>query len=134
MVEILLHRGTQLVAVHPAGDHHLGRVLVVDQRDEQVLERRIFVAALARFAERVVEGLFEVSGETGHRGNNSAPAEPQRASILNVIWDRNAIKGRWLRLSPVYRGLRPLARRLYDCEERRKFKAIAVRRRQFCPA
>jgi hypothetical protein len=39
---------------------------VVDQRHQQVLEGRIFVTPTARFAEGVVEGLFEVTGETGH--------------------------------------------------------------------
>ena len=41
-------------------------MLVVDQRDQQMLERRIFVAAAARFAQRIVKGLLELPGETGH--------------------------------------------------------------------
>jgi hypothetical protein len=41
-------------------------MLVVDQRDQQMLERGIFVAALARFAEGIVQGLFEFAGETWH--------------------------------------------------------------------
>ena len=66
IVEILLDRGAQFVAVDAAGGHHLRRVFVVDQRDQQMLERRIFVAALLRLAKRIVQGLFEFARETGH--------------------------------------------------------------------
>jgi hypothetical protein len=41
---------------------------VIDQRHEQMLQRRIFVAAAARFPKRIVKGLFELAGETWHGG------------------------------------------------------------------
>jgi len=66
LVEILLHHLAQFGKVHAAGGHHLGRVLVVDEREEEVFQRRIFVPPLGRIAERVVERAFKVLGETGH--------------------------------------------------------------------
>jgi hypothetical protein len=66
LLEILAYHIAQLVEIHTAGGHHLRRVLIVDQRQQQVLERGIFVPPLARIAERCVEGLFEVGCETGH--------------------------------------------------------------------
>src|SRR6185369_65676 len=73
IVEILLHAGAKLIAVDSAGGHHLGRVLVVDERDQEVLQGRIFVPAAAGLAKRVVEGLFELTSETGHYLLDSAP-------------------------------------------------------------
>ncbi len=46
---------------------HRGGVGVVDQREQQMLERRIFVMALVGDGQRLVEGFFERSGEYGHR-------------------------------------------------------------------
>ena len=68
IVEILLHRRAQLVTADAAGGHHLRRMLIVHQRDQQVLEGRIFVPAAAGFPQRIVEGLFEVASETRHLG------------------------------------------------------------------
>ena len=71
LVEILLHHLAQLGKVHSACGHHLGSILIVDQREQQVLQRRIFVTPLGRIAECVVEGAFEVLGKTGHLGVSS---------------------------------------------------------------
>ena len=46
VVEIMFDGRLQLVAVDAAGGHHLTGMLVVDQRDQQMLERRIFVTTL----------------------------------------------------------------------------------------
>ena len=51
----------QLVEVDIAGAHHRGGVLVVDQRQQQMLERRIFVVALIGERQRPVERLFEAA-------------------------------------------------------------------------
>ncbi len=58
LVEELHEFAAQLVEVHAARAQHRGRVAVVDQAEQQVLEGRVFVAALAREAERAVERLF----------------------------------------------------------------------------
>ena len=68
IVEILLHRRAKLVAADAAGGHHLGRMLVVDQRDQQMLEGRILVPAAAGLPKRIVEGLFEFASKTRHLG------------------------------------------------------------------
>jgi hypothetical protein len=49
-------------------------MLVVDKRDQQVLEGGIFVAALARLPKRIVEGLFELASETRPLGCSPTPA------------------------------------------------------------
>ena len=46
------------VEIDVAGAHHRGRVLVVDEGEEQVLERGVFVAALAGEGKGPMEGLF----------------------------------------------------------------------------
>src|SRR5215207_3401944 len=74
-------------------------MLVVDQRHQQMLERRIFVAPLAGFAKGVVQGLFELGGETWHSG--SSPTNGADAGC-NVIRLSGAIKGRGGALSPDY--------------------------------
>ena len=49
---------TQQVDIDAAGPHHRGGVLVVDQREQKVFERGVFVPPLARKRERTMEGLF----------------------------------------------------------------------------
>ena len=66
-VEILDDGLAQRVEVDAAGAQHRRRVDVVDQRQQQVLERRIFVTALIGEGERPAKGLFERAGENGHR-------------------------------------------------------------------
>ena len=56
----------ELLEIDVAGAHHGGRVLVLDQREQQMLERRVFVVALVRERERAVQGLFEAAGESWH--------------------------------------------------------------------
>jgi hypothetical protein len=41
-------------------------MLVVDESNQQVLEGRILVPALAGLPQRIVEGLFEFASETRH--------------------------------------------------------------------
>ena len=68
VVEILLHRGAELVAADSAGGHHLGGMLVVDESDQQMFKGRILVPALAGLPQGIVEGLFEFASETRHLG------------------------------------------------------------------
>ncbi len=53
----------ELAQVHATGLHHLGCVLIVDEREQQVLQRRIFVMALGRMGQRIVQGGFQGRGE-----------------------------------------------------------------------
>ena len=53
-------------SVDVARAHHRGRVLVVDQREQQVLERRVFVVTLVGERQRPVERLLEAAGESWH--------------------------------------------------------------------
>ena len=104
IVEILLHRRAKLVAADAAGGHHLGRMLVVDQRDQQMFEGRILVPALAGLPQRVVEGLFEFASETRHLGM-ILPARRKPAGLdYNVIRPNAAIKSRDPGFSPDYRA------------------------------
>ena len=56
----------ELVEIDVAGAHHRGRVLVVDQREQQMLERGVFVVALVGERQRPVEGLLEAARESWH--------------------------------------------------------------------
>ncbi len=51
----------QLVEVDAAGAQHGGRIAVVGQAEQQVLQRRIFVPALAGERQGAVQRLFEVA-------------------------------------------------------------------------
>ena len=62
-VDILDEVAPQRVDLDVAGPHDGGRVLVVDQREQQVLQRRVFVPALAGERQGAVEGLFEAARE-----------------------------------------------------------------------
>ncbi len=56
----------QLVEIDIAGPHHGGGILVVDQREQQVLERGVFVMPLVGERQRAMQGLFKVARESGH--------------------------------------------------------------------
>ena len=66
LIEVLPHHIAQIAKIHPAGLHHLRCILIVDQRQQEVLQRSIFVGPLRRVAQRGVQRLFEALGETGH--------------------------------------------------------------------
>ena len=57
----------QLVEIDIAGAHHRGGVLVVDQRQQQMLKRRIFMVPLIGEGERPVERLLEAARERWHQ-------------------------------------------------------------------
>ncbi len=69
LLEILLHHGAELGQLDAAGGHHLRGILVVDQRQKEVLQRGIFMPALGRVGECLVERFLEIWGETGHSGS-----------------------------------------------------------------
>ena len=65
-VEIVAHLVLELAGIDAARLHHPAGMDVVDQREQQMLQRRIFVTAAARLGEGVVERLFELAGEGRH--------------------------------------------------------------------
>ncbi len=52
---------TQFLQIDRAGAENRHRVLVFGQREEQMLERGIFVAPLVRISEGSVQGLFQIA-------------------------------------------------------------------------
>ena len=64
--EIGRQAAPQLVEIDIAGAHHRGGVLIVDQREQQMLERGVFVMALVGERQRAVERLFEAARERWH--------------------------------------------------------------------
>ena len=66
-VEVLNDCLAQVVEVDPARPQDSGRIDVVDQRQQQMFEGRIFVSALVRERQRSAKGLFERAGENWHR-------------------------------------------------------------------
>jgi hypothetical protein len=65
-VDIFDEVAPQHVEVDIAGPHHGSRVLVLDEREQKVLERRIFVAALVRSRQGAMEGLLETARKGWH--------------------------------------------------------------------
>ncbi len=59
-------RVLQLVEVDVAGAHDGRGFRVVDQREQQVLERRVFVVTLVGESERLMKRLFQALGESRH--------------------------------------------------------------------
>ena len=91
LFEILLHHRGQFTEVDPAGGHDLRAILVVDQCEQQVFERRIFVPALARIGECGVEGLFEIGGKAGHQmsfswdSHRANTGQPMGRRLANAV-------------------------------------------------
>ena len=56
----------QLVEIDVAGAHDRGGILVVEQREQQMLERGIFVVTLIGERQGAVEGLLEVARKRRH--------------------------------------------------------------------
>ena len=58
----------ELVEIDVAGAHDRGRVLILEQRQQQVLQRGVFVMALVGERERPVKRLFEAARKSWHYG------------------------------------------------------------------
>ncbi len=58
----------QFVDVDIAGAHDGGRVLILEQRQQQMLQRGVFVMAFVRQSERPVKRLFEAARKSWHYG------------------------------------------------------------------
>jgi hypothetical protein len=78
-------------------------MFVVDQRDQQVLEGRILVPALAGLPQGIVQGLFEFASETGHLDDYSPPAEEPTGLAKQCHTPVRGNQEPWRRFSPVYR-------------------------------
>ena len=63
----------QQVEIDIAGAHHRGGVGIVDQREQQVFERREFMAMLVGYGEGATQRLFERPGEYRHHDLISFP-------------------------------------------------------------
>ena len=61
VVHVVGQRGAQRSQLDVTGAHDAGGVLVVDQREEQMLEGRVFVLSLIGIGDRPVQGLFELA-------------------------------------------------------------------------
>ena len=62
-VDVFDEVAAQGVEIDVAGAHDGRRVLVVDQRQKQMLQRGVFVPALARQGEGSMKGLFKAARE-----------------------------------------------------------------------
>ncbi len=68
LIEILADNAGQFFGIDTASGHHFGRIAIIDQRQQQMLQSGIFMAPVDRVLDRVVERLFEVLCETWHQG------------------------------------------------------------------
>ncbi len=60
-VDVIDQVPAQGVEIHVAGAHDRGRILIIDERQEQMLEGGVFVAALAGEGKGPVKGLFQTA-------------------------------------------------------------------------
>ena len=63
VVHVVGEGGPERAELDVAGPHHTGRILVIDQAEEQVLERCVFVLALVGVGHRAMQGFFELAGK-----------------------------------------------------------------------
>src|SRR6185312_16344192 len=68
-VDVIDEIALQLLDVDIARTHDGGGVLILDQREQQVLQRRVFVVALVRKRKRAVKRLLQ----TTRKGRHSIP-------------------------------------------------------------
>ncbi len=61
VVDVMTDVAAQLLEIDGAGAQHRDRVLILGQRQQQVLERGIFVPPFVGISEGAVQGLFEVA-------------------------------------------------------------------------
>src|ERR1700712_4518253 len=64
--EVIDQTGAQLVEIDAAGPHHRRRVRIIDQRQQEVLKRRILMMALVCNRQRAVQGLFKALRKSRH--------------------------------------------------------------------
>ena len=62
-VDVFDQAAAQHVEIDVAGAHHRSGVLIVDQRQQQMLQRGVFLMALAGQRQRLMEGLLKTAGE-----------------------------------------------------------------------
>ena len=58
-VHILVERVAKFVHIHVAGAHHRGRIHVFTQREQEMLQRCVFVLAFGRGRQGAMQGTFE---------------------------------------------------------------------------
>lgn len=102
-VDIVDEVATQRVEIDAAGAHHRGGILVVDQRQQQMLQCRIFMVALIGEREGPVKRLFEAARETrqGQRSQSSfekmavfkATSSPSRTAADAYAYGRGPSPG-----------------------------------------
>ena len=66
VLQILHQLAAQQVEIDVAGAHHRGGVGVVDQRQQQMLQRGVFVAVVIGHRQRPVQSLFQRAGKRRH--------------------------------------------------------------------
>jgi hypothetical protein len=92
-VDVGQHGLLELIEIDIAGAHHGGGVGVVDQREQQVFERRIFVVTLVCKGQRLMQRPFEALRESRH-------SEPHFFSITHCsgCWCWRAKSMTWVTL------------------------------------
>ncbi len=62
-VDVLDEVAPEQIEIDVARPHDGGRVLILDEGQQQVFKRRIFLTALVGVSQSLVQGLFEATGE-----------------------------------------------------------------------
>ena len=62
-IDVLDQAAPQQVDIDIARAHHCGGVLIIEQRQQQMFERRVFLASLVCQRQRLVKRLFKTAGK-----------------------------------------------------------------------
>ena len=65
-LQIVDEAGAQLVEIDAARPHHRRGIGVIDQRQQQMFERRVLMMTLVRNRQRTMQGLFKTLRESRH--------------------------------------------------------------------
>ena len=64
--EVIDQAGAQLVEIDAAGPHHGGRIGVIDQRQQKMLQRRVLMMSFVCNRQRAMQGLFKALRKSRH--------------------------------------------------------------------
>ena len=85
----------QLVEIDITGPHHRGSILIIDQREQQMFERRVFMVALIGQRQSAMQGLFEAARKSRHSVSSllsSVKSAPLAPSVCRLFLLHDALQ------------------------------------------
>ena len=66
LIKISFHHLAQLIQIDTAAFHHRCRIFIIDQREQQMFQRGIFVPPFGCIGERIVQRFLEILSKARH--------------------------------------------------------------------